>query len=179
MLKIFYFIFYFLISFILFLILLKYNPLNFDILFYGGSLYSLLISFVTILFVIKSKKLSFYISLSLLAFVINYSFFILIPVSLDRSVSVFMLSTINKANEHGVIVDKSYLENAICEIYINKYDGVGRRLNEQQTSGNVLIEDKIKLTENGDRFLVFSRFVVDFLDLNKGYVDPELYSKYK
>lgn len=86
----------------------------------------------------------------------NICFLIVLPVTLDRSISVFMLAQIE---EHQ---DEALDSRRITEIFVQKYVGdmrqMDRRIAEQTTSGNVVtVDGHIRLTDQGRRFLALSR----------------------
>ena len=86
----------------------------------------------------------------------NICFLIVLPVTLDRSISVFMLAQIEQ-HQHEALDSRR-----ITDIFVQKYVGdlrqMDRRIAEQTVSGNVTtIDGNIRLTEQGHRFLAFSR----------------------
>ena len=86
----------------------------------------------------------------------NICFLIVLPVTLDRSISVFMLTQIEQHQ------DEALDSQRITDIFVKKYVGdmrqMDRRIAEQTVSGNVTtIDGNIRLTEQGHRFLAFSR----------------------
>jgi len=86
----------------------------------------------------------------------NICFLIVLPVTLDRSISVFMLTQIEQHQ------DEALDSQRITDIFVQKYVGdmrqMDRRIAEQTVSGNVTtIDGNIRLTEQGHRFLAFSR----------------------
>lgn len=86
----------------------------------------------------------------------NICFLIVLPVTLDRSISVFMLSEIEQ-HQNEALDDRR-----ITEIFVRKYVGdmrqMDRRIAEQTASGNITtVDGNIRLTEQGRRFLALSR----------------------
>lgn len=86
----------------------------------------------------------------------NICFLIVLPVTLDRSISVFMLAQIEQHQ------DEALDSRRITDIFVQKYVGdmrqMDRRITEQTASGNVTtVDGNIRLTEQGHRFLAFSR----------------------
>jgi hypothetical protein len=101
-------------------------------------------------------------------------FHVLIPVSLDRSISVFMLAVIEK-HEEGV--SKAEIEGQFRSIYLDDYDAFGRRLGEQMASHNIRLQgENFVLTENGKFFMEFSRFVAKICGIDRKFVDPQLHN---
>jgi len=60
--------------------------------------------------------------------------FILGPVTFDRSISIFILSQFELTDAP---LSQQALRNAFIRTYIDDWDQVGRRLREQETSGNL------------------------------------------
>lgn len=86
----------------------------------------------------------------------NICFLIVLPVTLDRSISVFMLAQIEQ--HQGEALD----DRRITEIFVRKYVGdmqqMDRRISEQTASGNITtVDGNIRLTGQGHRFLALSR----------------------
>ncbi len=86
----------------------------------------------------------------------NICFLIVLPVTLDRSISVFMLAQIEQHQ------DEALDSRRITEIFVQKYVGdmrqMDRRIAEQTASGNVVtVDGHVRLTDQGHRFLALSR----------------------
>jgi hypothetical protein len=60
--------------------------------------------------------------------------FVLGPVTFDRSISIFLLSQFELV---GTPLSQKALRNAFIQTYIDDWDQVGRRLREQEISGNL------------------------------------------
>ena len=60
--------------------------------------------------------------------------FIMGPVTFDRSISIFILSQFELADTP---LSQQALRNAFIRTYIDDWNQVGRRLREQETSGNL------------------------------------------
>jgi len=89
---------------------------------------------------------------------LNLTFFVLVPVTVDRSVSVFMLSRIEEASAPPTAEE---LRQAFTARYLREWDQVGRRLREQMVSGNVARsgEGHYRLTPQGESFMRTARFI--------------------
>lgn len=167
---------------ILFWLFLSFNVLaNFEILFYRGLLLIGIICIVQIfLFLIYLSSLDdknkwggapHAISIAMICLSANLSFFIVVPVSLDRSVSVFLLGYMHVI---GSPVTKLQLEKAFNDIYVVRYEAIDRRIEEQLASGN-LVETTpgyYKLTDTGISFINFSRFTAKTFNIDKKFVEP-------
>ncbi len=97
------------------------------------------------------------IAATALAFGFNVSFLVIVPVTVDRSVTVFLLGQL-ASSEKGMSAQE--LRQALVTQYVDQYNAVDRRMREQSLSGNVTAESGVyKLTPQGSLFVDFSRFV--------------------
>jgi hypothetical protein len=88
-------------------------------------------------------------------------FFVVVPVTVDRSVSTRMLEVL--ASSGGAGLSRSELEERFTEEFLVRDDALGRRLREQVISRNLREQDgRYVVTEQGASFLRFSRFVLRF-----------------
>jgi hypothetical protein len=95
--------------------------------------------------------------------------FVVGPVTVDRSISVFMLSQFERA-------DHPLTEKEARDMFVSKYvadwDQIGRRLNEQESSGNLQhSQDGWRLTEQGRSFMRVSRFIASLMGTDPRFVD--------
>ncbi len=102
---------------------------------------------------------------------LSVCFLIVVPVSLDRSVSVFLLGTMDRADRP---VTRAELQDALIRTYIKAYGAVDRRVQEQALSGNVAVakDGTLTLTPQGRAFLRLSRLLGPTFRLNMEYLDP-------
>lgn len=152
-------------GYFLFFILLIRSPLFSDnkILFYRGL--QLLVLETTLLFLITSLtrfkiKFSFgFLSNAIIvSFCLTLTFFILVPVTLDRSVSTFLLSKMSENSSKGI--SKEQLNNIFINEYVSTGDAVGRRLNEQMQSRSVeKTGEYYRVSNSGKRLLFFFEFI--------------------
>lgn len=100
----------------------------------------------------------------------NICFLVLFPVTVDRSVTVYLLSRVERQQQSGV--DAAELRQAFVDDYVVKMGAVERRLDEQQRSGNVTVapDGKVRLTSQGERFMAFSRLVERLFGTDPRYV---------
>ena len=112
------------------------------------------------------------LAVTMASFAINVTFLVIIPVTLDRSVSVFMLGYMNKV-EHPIKRDE--LLSALQRIYIEKYEAVDRRVDEQIKSGNLILDERgdIVLTSRGKSFISASKKIANLLDIDKKFIEPQ------
>jgi hypothetical protein len=95
---------------------------------------------------------------TLVAVSLNLAFFVVGPVTVDRSVSVFMLSRLAEAPSPLTSDD---LRGAFAQRYVGEWDQVGRRIQEQIASGNVeqTSADHYRLTAQGVSFMRTAQFI--------------------
>ncbi|HYA80355.1 MAG TPA: hypothetical protein VED87_05450 [Methylocystis sp.] len=79
------------------------------------------------------------------------------PTAADRSLSIFILSQVERTQAP---MTKEAARDAFVEIYVNEWDQVGRRLSEQEISGNLeRTPSGWRLTKQGESFMRFARFL--------------------
>lgn len=102
--------------------------------------------------------------------------FILGPVAVERSISVFMLSYMEQNDDKSIDIDD--FEHIFYQKYIIDADSFGMRFNEQITSGNIMPVadgDGYIITNNG-RFVVNSfRLCAKLFKTNLWLVYPNGY----
>ncbi|MDP2946781.1 MAG: hypothetical protein Q8N88_01580 [Nanoarchaeota archaeon] len=129
-----------------FYILLFHTTLfkNIDVLFYRGIALLIVSSAFLSLIMILYKKMGrntlftyrdIILSITLFSS-INLVFFTHLPVTAERSISVFLLGYLNEHSE-TVFTDKE-ITNIFTDKYLYEYDAIGKRLYEQLTSRNIV-----------------------------------------
>src|SRR5712671_1211497 len=95
---------------------------------------------------------------AVVAISLNLTFFVLGPVTVDRSMSVFMLSSLEEAHAPLTAED---LRGAFTLRYLREWDQISRRLEEQISSGNVdqTPEGSYRLTPQGRSFMRTARLM--------------------
>ena len=102
---------------------------------------------------------------------INMVFFTLIPVTVERSVSVFMLSYMDNYSDH-------YTQDQIAEIfvdkYVNEYGAFEKRFDEQLTTGSIEQnpDGTYSITDKGRFIVKMFRLISDVFDTDKRLVQP-------
>jgi hypothetical protein len=115
-----------------------------------------------------SSRSALIVSAGGLAFALNIAFFIVIPVTTGRSVSVFLLGQLTGSAEG---ISKTELRDALVTSYVDDYDAVNRRMQEQITSGNVSYQvGRFILTPQGRQFIKCSRFVGSVFGADLRYI---------
>ena len=103
---------------------------------------------------------------------INMVFFTLIPVTVERSVSVFMLSYMDTFDE------RTYTEDEISEIFVDKYvteyGAFEKRFDEQLTTGTIEknADGSYNITSKGRLIVKLFRLISDVFETDKRLVDP-------
>ena len=88
---------------------------------------------------------------------VNLTFLIVIPVTIDRSVSVFLLSRIEAAPPQAPL-DAQGLRATFVRDYVIGMAQIDRRIDEQTRSGNLVVDHgRLRLTPQGERFMRLSR----------------------
>jgi hypothetical protein len=88
----------------------------------------------------------------------NLCFLTVIPVTIDRSISVFLLARIEQAGPRGLSVEQA--RKLFIDDYVVGMDQIGRRFDEQTKSGNIQLHDgRAVVSPQGARFLGFARAI--------------------
>ena len=162
-------------------IFLFHTPLfrNIDILFYRGVIFLFISGIVMtkLLFLFKkstSGHLWTYkdILLSLiLIFCLNLVFFTHLPVTADRSISVFMLGYLNNNSDKSMTGQE--MTKFFTQKYLYKYGAMNKRLNEQIESGNIIqAENGYKISKRGQLIMKVYSFIVRLFAIDNKIVSP-------
>ena len=136
------------------------------VFFYRGIALLGLASFLTTLAatIVKfsSKKKVFTVRDILLSvvfvFCLNLVFFTHLPVTADRSVSVFLLGYINSKPDR--VLTKKELTKVFVDKYVYKNQALDRRLREQTVSGNIIKEGGgYRISKQGRLVMRFYNFI--------------------
>lgn len=133
------------------------------ILFYRGVALAIAAGLVTGLVALwparRSRDPLLPVSAAAVSLSFNICFLVLLPVTVDRSVTVYLLSRLEQRQQSGM--DAAQLQQAFIDGYVVKLGAVGRRIDEQRKSGNVVVgpDGKVRLTRQGQDFMAFSRLV--------------------
>jgi len=146
---------------------------NIDVLFYRGIGLLLISSIFLFAVMVFYKKISngFFtlrdIILALvLFFCVNLTFFTHLPVTAERSISVFLLDYFNKNS------DRYLTKEEVTKIFIDKYlyedNAMEKRLNEQIFSGNIEKKgENYKISEQGRSLMKFYRLIRAVFNIRK------------
>jgi hypothetical protein len=102
----------------------------------------------------------------------NICFLVVAPVTVDRSVSIFMLG------EMAANPDESYsagdMSRLFVKVYIGDYQQIGRRLREQTSIGNVEeTNGHYRISRRGQGFIAISKLVSWLFDADPRLAGPQ------
>ncbi len=110
------------------------------------------------------------VSAAVLSLSLNLSFFVLSPVTIDRSVSVFILGEM--AAHPGADYSADHMRSAFKDVYVDEYRQIERRMAEQEASGNVeRIGGAYRITAQGRAFIRASGWIAWLFDTDRRLVD--------
>ena len=158
---------------------LFHTPLfiNTDILFYRGILLIFLTCLLITLLLLYFKGTKYgkhftfrdIIISVVIIFSANLLFFTHIPVTADRSISIFLLGYMNSQPEKAFTKDE--IEEVFVEKYVYEHQGVDKRFNEQVTTGNILNEgNKYKITKQGIFLIKFYKLISNVFSINQNNI---------
>lgn len=102
---------------------------------------------------------------------VNLIFLVVIPVTIDRSVTVYLLGQLARAPEG---LTESQLRNQLVNQYVDEYGAVDRRMREQILSSNVIeLNGRFRLSAQGVQFIRFSRFVGGIFGADLRFIQQE------
>jgi len=95
------------------------------------------------------------------------AFFVIVPVTLDRSISTFLLSRME-----GEDFSEPQLRQAFEREYVERNAAIARRLAEQLASGTIRRDDggRFSLTDRGTTFLTAARMITRLYGVPPRYV---------
>lgn len=164
------------------LFLLVRSPLfqSVTILFYRGFLLCIVVAVLVALAASLlwrrrwMEQMPLVIAAAALSFSANLSFLIVIPVTIDRSISVFLLAGIEAETAQGRAVTPERLQSLFVDRYVVGMRQIDRRIDEQSRSGNIVVEQgEIHLTPRGQDFVGFARMVAEFWGTDPRFVSGD------
>lgn len=104
---------------------------------------------------------------------INMVFFTLVPVTVERSVSVFMLSYMDKDPERTFTQEE--MSKIFVDTYVYEYGAFEKRFNEQLETGSIKqnSDGSYSITSKGSFLVKLFRAVADVFDTDERLVRPE------
>ena len=178
------------VIFSIFFLLSFWTPLfSGGVLFYRGIILSL-ISFILTLMTFAivptffnglleyslRKRLETILAGSIASLTLHLCFFVVVPVTIDRSVSTFLLSRMNTTDGAELKrFSKADLRKIFVDEYLDGMDAMGRRLNEQLISKNItpVQDDQYVLTAQGQAFLSFAKSISILYGIKPTYISNE------
>lgn len=150
-------IIFFLFS-VIFLGLFRLNLFTEKALFYRGLIF--LVATIVILFALFIPKTKDHfeslLSAIILSAAIHLSIFIIFPVTVDRSITVFMLNTLarnNKSAQCNGLTTKQ-IENELVTSFVKKGNAINKRVQEQETIDFISSKNQcITITDKGRSFV--------------------------
>lgn len=134
-----------------------------SILFYRGTILAivaaLLLGLISFFAAKKFRAIDLSSALGAIAISLSFNicFLVLFPVTIDRSVTVFMLSRMEAAQRP---VTEQDLKNIFDNEYLGKMQQIHRRIEEQSLTGNIRVDNgQVTLTPAGKKFLSVSRSI--------------------
>ena len=127
-----------------------------SIVFYNGIfclfIFTLIATCIWIYAAINRREYNYFLEnflyAMLVSFLFSYSFIITIPSLLDRSISLYILSSIVEAGDSGA--SKNQIDDWFARGFIARNDAVAKRLHEQIITGNIIFLDgQYKITKRG------------------------------
>lgn len=103
-------------------------------------------------------------------FLVNMLWLSLCIVSLDRSLSVFLLCTIEK---YGEGISRETMDAVLEDVFIEKYEMLDRRFEEQRKSGNIRYHDgSYQLTNQGECLVAIFKTVGKLYAVDERFINP-------
>ena len=167
---------------ILFIVLCRYIQYGlFNILFYRGCFFILICAIISMLFLHIGKNIlkleinwKDYIAVCSIFIGLTITWFTVGPVTVERSISVYMLSYMDQNDDAPVDIDDIW--DAFDKQYIEKFGAFDKRFNEQISSGNVVKTDKGYVISPRGRIIVkVFRLLANVFDTEKWLVYPNNY----
>lgn len=147
-----------------------------DVLFYRG------IELLVVITVLYAVVLAVYwwtkgvvhaeslVAAGIASLAIHVALFVVLPVTFDRSVTMYLLNTLGSAPQTTSCTgySKDALETNFVEGYVDAQDAVGRRIKEQSIIGLVTPNEQcVELTARGHSFLNFASVVGKIYNLKQ------------
>ena len=174
-----------LVSTVLFVVLF-HTPLfrNVDVFCYRGVILLMIATLFSALLawagVRAFKKLEMdvkdVIAVFCIFFGITLGWFILIPVTVERSISVYMLSYMDENDSYEITSEE--FGNIFYDSYIEDFGAFEKRFAEQEISGNIEAKNNGYVITDSGRFIVnLFRICAKLFDTDKWLVYPNEYTK--
>lgn len=170
---------FFTLGTILFVFLFHTPFFNTTIFFYRGIIFLFIATFIMSIAELYFRKTAFgslftfhdiILSVCLL-FCLHLVFFTHVPVTADRSVSIFLLSYMNNHPENSFT--KEEMKYIFMNRYVEEHDNIGKRYDEQIASGNIMrVENEYRLTNQGKSIMKFYQIIADLFLIDTKNLAP-------
>lgn len=149
-------------------------PLGSEILFYRGLLLAGLVAAALLGLLLQARRWHPLATATVMGAVftslaLNVCFLVLLPVTVDRSISVFLLARI----EFRQPLTAAELEQLFEDEYLGEMQQIPRRVREQAISGNIAVaaDGSIRLTGRGRAFNALARRASAWFGTDSRFVD--------
>ncbi|MBQ0011600.1 MAG: hypothetical protein KBT07_02730 [Clostridiales bacterium] len=104
---------------------------------------------------------------------VNTVFFVLVPVTVERSVSVFMLSYMEENRDHSFSEEE--IKEAFTDKYVDEYGAFEKRFKEQIETGTIIDigDGTYRITSTGETTVKLFRFIAKMFDTDERLVYPD------
>jgi len=110
-------------------------------------------------------------SAAVLSLAFNLCFLVIFPVTIDRSISVFVLGQMAAHADHTYSADQ--MAKVFTDVYVGEDEQIDRRMHEQLTSGNVeRVGDGYRISAHGKAFIQTSKLIAWMFDGDTRFVSP-------
>lgn len=138
------------------------------ILFYRGLVIAgitFFLHFFGLLYFFRTWPEDTWIAAAVLAAAINVCFLVIFPVTIDRSITVYLLDQIAR-QDSGMTATE--IEQQFIQQYVIDYSAINRRMNEQMASKNIYFKDgNYIITEQGKSFLAVSNIIGEIFNTDQ------------
>lgn len=148
------------------------------VLFYRGIVITILAAVIVFIFsAVLAIRGALHTSMALAAAAvstsINLTVLIIFPVTIDRSVTVFLLG--HMAHHPQQPFSAHDLESHFIKVYLGTFQQMQRRMDEQELSGNVerVGAMRYRISPQGEQFIAMSRTVAWAFGTDSRFVDPD------
>ncbi len=110
-------------------------------------------------------------SAAVLSLAFNLCFLVIFPVTIDRSISVFVLGQMAAHADRAYSADE--MSKVFSDVYVGQDQQIDRRLREQLLSGNVeRVGDGYRISAHGRAFIQTSKLIAWMFDGDPRFVSP-------
>ena len=149
---------------VLFITLLQFDFLKFTNIYFFDGIYLLIISSLFNYYLLRKKAVNT-LMIIVMVFSMNFGFFVLFPVSYERSVSVSLLNNLTQ-EEVDTVITKDELRNEIKKI-TNNDTFLDKRIEEQLYTGYIeKVDGGYKLTSRIKNFVLLQNFISILFNTN-------------